>query len=115
MPCTATTCGSIISWTPMKLGPTTFQWMCLSMRPVSIRAYSRSCSDSRIVSTSVSARPGTVKLDMIVRSLGCGVCVGPLRTPVRGGAYRLVRCPSAGTGYRRAPARGYRSAWLSRT
>jgi hypothetical protein len=31
-PRTASTWGSIISCTPMKLGPTTFQWMCFSVR-----------------------------------------------------------------------------------
>ena len=52
--------GSIISWTPMKFGPTTFQWMCLSVSWVSIRATSRFWSASRTLAASVSSSPGAV-------------------------------------------------------
>ena len=53
-------CGSSISWTPMKLGPTTFQWMCLRVRVRSIRASRRSCRASRTLAASASSRPGAV-------------------------------------------------------
>jgi hypothetical protein len=54
-------CSSSISWTLRKLGPTTFQWMCLSTRWRSMRATSRS---SRIETTSPAcsaSRPGTLR------------------------------------------------------
>lgn len=45
-------------WTPMKFGPMTFQWMCLSVSAVSIRAVRRSCSADCTVSASVALNPG---------------------------------------------------------
>ena len=43
---TDSTCGSIIWWTAMKCGPTTFQCTCLSVRARSLRASSRLLQDA---------------------------------------------------------------------
>src|SRR3954454_20110477 len=59
---TASTCGSIISCTAMKCGPTTFQCTCLRVRWRSLWACSRRCSRS-ITRTAFSLlMPGTVYL-----------------------------------------------------
>ena len=69
-PRTAMTCGSIISCTPMKLGPTTFQCTCFSVRCRSLYVLSCFC---RSLATSLpwrALRPGMVNCG-ITNSFGC--------------------------------------------
>ena len=58
---TASTCGSSISWTAMKCGPTTFQWTCLSVRCEVGEGVSRSCRIARhLGAVAYVVMPGTV-------------------------------------------------------
>ena len=69
-PRTAMTCGSIIWCTPMKLGPTTFQCTCFSVRCRSLYVLSCFC---RSLATSLpwrALRPGMVNCG-ITNSFGC--------------------------------------------
>jgi len=57
---TASYCGSSISCTAMKCGPTTFQCTCLRVRARSFSAFNRSCSNTMTFSASLGSSPGTV-------------------------------------------------------
>src|SRR5689334_9886155 len=59
-PRTSSTCGSIISCTPMKLGPTTFQCTCLRVRCRLLYVLSCFCSKSATLLPSFSDMPGMV-------------------------------------------------------
>ncbi len=105
---TASTCGSIISCTAMKCGPTTFQWMCLSVSCRSLSACSRSWRIPAIFAPSSGVSDGTVYFGRSERAaMGCLLRVGDAR---RDGGGTTARVPSVpivvpGRGPRRTSAR----------
>src|SRR3954447_7403240 len=80
---TLAACGSSIVCTPMKCGPTTFQWMCLSVSPRSIRETSRAWRMPTSCSLALRSRPAGRNVTFLaVLPLPCAMGV----------AFRTVRC-----------------------
>src|SRR3954454_5431533 len=80
---TLAACGSSIVCTPMKCGPTTFQWMCLSVSPRSIREASRAWRMATSCSLALRSRPAGRNVTFLaVLPLPCAMGV----------AFRTVRC-----------------------